>query len=251
MALRPVNGYAAFNACVPTFPIRLGYVQFYKLENHPDNSFEAMLKNPKKSFFYEAWKSLAKCSDTPETQHIALGEDSFPTARPVGAVVPYGGFPGGLVVYDDFTLPRAGSIRHRVFQFETPEGTFTIQRYLHLLAAISNSAWTLDKPLEQKPPERISRAHVLRQVRGATQKLVSGLFIDILNGDTEKWPDWTARVLVKERIDGTIVITLTHQEIGDALGLELHQVRRALRSLSKDAFISKLKHGYRWTGFYN
>lgn len=91
----------------------------------------------------------------------------------------------------------------------------------------------------------------MRQVRGATQKLVSGLFIDILNGDTEKWPDWTARVLVKERIDGTIVITLTHQEIGDALGLELHQVRRALRSLSKDAFISKLKHGYRWTGFYN
>jgi hypothetical protein len=223
--------FAAFNEVVPDFPIHLGYMQRFKLDRNTNCTLAAILTKPEKSWFYTSWKILY------DSLHLA----DMPGSRPVGVVFPYGNFPGGLVIYNGFFQPSATVIRKRIIQFETSRQTFTIQRYLHLLAAIKDSEW-VQGDLPKQHEERLSLSGLLRQVTGAPQKLVLALLVDILNGDVEKWPDWAARAELIRRYDGTRWITLTHQEIGDALGLEVHQVRRALRSLRASGMIAQGCH---------
>lgn len=224
--------FAAFNKFVPTFPIYLGYRQRFKLDRNASCTLVAILKKPEKSLFFESWREFSS----------QLDYRDLPGSRPVGVVFPYGGLPGGLVIYNGFFRPRGTVIRQRIVQFQTSQQTFTIQRYEHMLAAIKDSGWAPGGPPDW-PEERIPLSQLLRQVKGALQKLVLGLFVDILNGDVEKWPDWAARVELIQRFGGERWITLTHQEIGDALGLEVHQMRRALRSLQAAGMIKHERHG--------
>lgn len=208
--------FAALKSVVPDLPIHLSYAHLYKLEDHLSCSFRAMVLHPERSLIYRAWK--------------AVRDDLSDDGRPIGVIYPYANIPGGLILHNgDFKAP-ATIVNRQCFVFEVNRKRFTVERFVHVLAAIKDSGW---KPgcRPERSPRKIPVAPLLRSVHGTTQKLVMTLFLRILNGEIEEHPDWTSRVEIIVRDGGDRWIALTHQEIGDALGLEVHQVRAALRTL--------------------
>jgi hypothetical protein len=162
--------------------------------------------------------------------------------RAVGLVLPYGGIKGGLVIHNGQFHTRATRLRRRVFSFQTADRTFRIERLVHLAAAIKDCGWEPGQPWEPAAT-KISPSVLLRQVKGGPEKLVLLQLINILNGNIEAQPDWAAQLQLIVRVDGERWLCITHKEIGDALGLDVSQVRRALRGLRDQGMVESTPYG--------
>jgi hypothetical protein len=218
--------FAAFHACFSTFPVLL--------EAHAAGgvaercSPAALLRSFGHLFLLDRYlEAYARQEETAQ-------------GRPVGLVIPFGGYRGGVLLHNSTIDTRATRIVHDLAG-DVPPYRVTVEPFISFVKYLARSGWTPRKPLAvalhvQGP--KVRRAVPLRP--WMVTAVGTGPALPVLA--------WLCGVLcARSAYHRLFVVRLgpdvrgvaaTHEEIATATGLNTYQVKRGLATLRDMGFLS-------------
>ena len=160
--------------------------------------------------------------------------------RPVGLVVPFDGYRGGMVVHDGDFGTRSTKMTHPVPD-DVPPHRVTVESFPALVRHLARGGWTPRSPLPESPPangpeltkEMPVTPWMVRKLGTNASLIVLGWLRKTLLSESGY-----DRLLVRRLADGERCVKATQEEIASETGLSARQVKRGLEDLRSEGLVA-------------
>lgn len=218
--------FDGFDAMFPSFPIRLDvHCQGHVAEHCPPSK---MFRDFGATFLYRRYLET----------YVRFQGDAF--ARPIGLVLPFDGFYGGMVIHNGIFDTRVAKMSFPV-PGDVPPYLVTVEPFRSLISYLAQSGWTprrkragKAKPQAKQVRQRImvNRMMIRKVGSGPTLVILGWLRMVLLSSSGYE------RHFVRRIKDNVREIDATGEQIAAETGLSLRQVQRGLARLRKVRLIA-------------
>lgn len=217
--------FLSLYALFPTFPMIFGVFCRSRVAEHCSPA--QMLRSFQDVFLYRNYLELYS-----RFQGEANG-------RPIGLVVPFDGYRGGVVVHNGDLGTRGTKVTYDVPN-DVPPYRLTVEPYPTVIRYLARSGWTPETPLQTgaatQGPQHTRNFKItpwmIKQLGATPAAIVFAWLCTKLSSR-----DGLDRLLLSRLRESTIAVGVTQEGIASETGLPQRKVQRALTLLRRKGFI--------------